>query len=282
MPAGHNDEECVRASTVDGIFYPQEPEALRQFVERLLPEASPPPGAAQSIIAPHGAFEYSGTVAGSAFKASAGRRVERAVLLGPVHREPSDAVLLPESHSYQTPLGKVPVDREFVRALAARGPDFRYDELPHLEEHCLEVLLPFLQVLHPEARFVPVLLGRVSRRCVESLSEALERLTRGCLESTLFVVSSNMSTFLPSEESGAQAREVLERIQAMDWEALLERGGGKRLGACGAACVAAILHLHRRIGGHAVVLETNSSLGAGGDPKRVVQYAAVAFSGDES
>ncbi|MBN1837736.1 MAG: AmmeMemoRadiSam system protein B [Spirochaetales bacterium] len=274
--------ERIRASTVDGIFYPQEPERLREAVEGLLEKSPTVSLRAQSIVCPHAAFDYSGTIAATAFKACAGRPVELAVLIGPVHREPTDAVLLCESQAFQTPLGNVPVDQELTQALAEHARDFRYDEAPHLEEHCLEVLLPFLQVLHPQARILPLLLGSFSRGRVEALSEALWELTRDRLGTTLFVVSSNLSTFLPDRESGVQAEAILERIRAMDWEALVESPGRKRLVACGGACIAAILLLHRRIGGNAVVLDRGSSLPAGGDPKRVVQYAAVALTADES
>ena len=276
------DNERLRASTVDGIFYPQQPARLREAVRRLLDNSPASADRAQSIISPHAAFDYSGEVAAAAFQASAGRTVELAVLIGPVHREPADAVLLSESHAYQTPLGDVRVDEELGQRLARFGPDFRYDEVPHLEEHCLEVQLPFLQMLHPQARILPLLLGRPTRKRVERLADALWELTRDRLDTTLFVVSSNMSTFLNTPESAAQADAVLQRITAMDWEPLVDRPGGRPLSPCGGGCIAAILLLHRRIGGTATVLARASSLPAGGDPERVVQYAAVALTANES
>jgi AmmeMemoRadiSam system protein B len=272
----------IRASTVEGIFYPQDPERLRGEVQRLLDQSTASSGRAQSIIVPHAAYAYSGKVAAAAFKASAGRRIELAVLLGPVHREPEGGVLLSESQAYQTPLGVVQIDQKSVQELANHDPEFRYDEIPHLEEHCLEVQLPFLQVLHPGAKILPLLLGRPSRKRIESLAEVLEDAACQRRQSVLFVASSNMSTFHDSAGSEAETEEVLGRIRDMDWEALVEGSGGKRLSTCGAGCIAAILLLHRRIGGSAVVLERASSLAAGGDPKRVVQYAAVALSVNES
>jgi AmmeMemoRadiSam system protein B len=272
----------IRASTVDGIFYPSDPRQLRRSVEELLGERVPQLEAAQSIIAPHAAFAYSGAVAAAAFEASRGRRVRLAVVLGPVHRDPAEAVLLTESEAYHTPLGAVPVDRELVQALADRGGEFRYDEIPHLEEHCLEIQLPFLQVVHPGARLLPLLVGHLSRRRVEELSGALWELTRDRLESTLFVVSSNLSSFANEEDSEAEANTVLRWIQDGEWEPLVDGPGRKSSKTCGGAGIAAILLLHRHIGGRVAVLERASSLQAGGDPRRVVQYAAVALSANES
>jgi AmmeMemoRadiSam system protein B len=272
----------IRASTVDGIFYPSDPRQLRRSVDQLLECSSLRGGSAQSIITPHAAFSYSGGVAASAFAASRDRPVRLAVLLGPVHRDPGEAVLLSESGAYRTPLGAVKVDRELVHALAEQGPDFRFDEIPHLEEHCLEVQLPFLQVVHPEARLLPLLVGRLSRKRVERLAEALCQITRDRLETTLFVVSSNLSSFQEEEHSEHEADTVLRWIQDGEWEALADGPGRRGTSTCGGACIAAILLLHRRLGGRVAVLERASSLQAGGDPRRVVQYAAVAFLANES
>jgi AmmeMemoRadiSam system protein B len=282
MAQSNGDSLRVRASTVEGIFYPQQPARLREAVEGLLERSTTPEGGAQSIISPHAAFDYSGGVAASAFKATARRQVELAVLIGPVHREPADALLLCESEAFQTPLGPVAVDQELAPELERLASDFRYDEVPHLEEHCLEVQLPFLQVVHPRARILPLLLGRPSRKRIERLAEALLELTRDRLGSTLFVVSSNMSSFLSSTASDAEAREHLDRIAAMDWESMVEGPRRKLVSPCGGGCIAAILLLHQRIGGSVEVLQRASSLKAGGDPERVVEYAAVAIGPNES
>src|SRR4030042_277171 len=162
----------VRASTVDGIFYPADREGLAQRVQGLLAGGGPA-GTAGCLISPHAAYGYSGGPAAAAFQAAAAAPVQRVLLLGPVHREASDRLLLPESEAYQTPLGATAVDQETVRRLAARDPCFALDDIPHLEEHCLEVQLPFLQTLFPQARLVPLLMGRSPARLVDALAAAV-------------------------------------------------------------------------------------------------------------
>ena len=58
------EEHCVdsrrsRASTVEGIFYPQEPARLRETVEELLEGSMTEPIGSRSIVVPHAAFDYS-------------------------------------------------------------------------------------------------------------------------------------------------------------------------------------------------------------------------------
>jgi AmmeMemoRadiSam system protein B len=266
----------VRASTVDGIFYPAEPEALAERVGGLL-AAGGPAGTAAFLISPHAAYEYSGALAAAAFQAAARRPVEHVLLLGPVHREASERLLLPESEAYQTPLGLFPVDLEAVRRLAARDPCFAFDDIPHLEEHCLEVQLPFLQTLFPRAVLVPVLMGRPSARLAGALAEALRRELALDPERTLVVVSANLTCYRPREQGQREARALLELIRAGLWRDILAETDRKNLSSCGAGCIAAILALGQELGPHAEILKLASSLDVSDDERRVVHYGAIAF-----
>jgi AmmeMemoRadiSam system protein B len=266
----------VRASTVDGIFYPAEPAALAERVRGLLAGGGPA-GTASLLISPHAAYDYSGAVAAAAFQAAARRPVARVLLLGPVHREASERLLLPESEAYQTPLGLCPVDLEAVQRLASRGPCFVFDDIPHLEEHCLEVQLPFLQTLFPQAVLVPVLMGRPSARLAEMLAEALRQELALQPERTLVVVSANLTCYRPREQSRREAQALLAMIRAGLWRDILEETDRKKLCSCGAGCIAAILALGQELGPRAEVLKLASSLDVSNDERRVVQYGAIAF-----
>ena len=266
----------VRAPTVDGIFYPAEREALAERVGGLLAGCGPS-GTAGFLISPHAAYEYSGALAAAAFRAAAGRPVERVLLLGPVHREGSERLLLPESEVYQTPLADTPVDLEAARRLAARDPSFVFDDIPHLEEHCLEVQLPFLQTLFPRAALLPVLMGRPSARLASVLAEALRQELALAPESTLVVVSANLTCYRPREQGQREAQALLELIRAGLWREILEQTERKTLSSCGAGCIAAILAAGQGLGPRAEILKLASSLDVSDDERRVVHYGAIAF-----
>jgi AmmeMemoRadiSam system protein B len=266
----------VRASTVDGIFYPAEREALAERVNGLLAGGGPA-GTASFLISPHAAYEYSGALAAAAFQAAAGRPVERALLLGPVHRENSERLLLPESEAFQTPLADTPVDQESVRRLAERDPCFVLDDIPHLEEHCLEVQLPFLQTLFPRALLVPVLVGSPSARLAGVLAEALRQELAQSAERTLVVVSANLSSDRPREQSQQEAEKLLALVRAGLWREILEETDRKNLSSCGAGCIAAILAVGQGLGFRADILKLASSLDVSDDERRVVYYGAIAF-----
>jgi AmmeMemoRadiSam system protein B len=266
----------VRASTVDGIFYPAEREALAELVAGLL-AGSGQAGTAAMVISPHAAYEYSGALAAAAFQAAAGRPVERVLLVGPVHREASERLLLPESEAFQTPLAVTPVDRPTVERLASRDDCFLLDDIPHLEEHCLEVQLPFLQTLFPRASIGPVLMGRPALKLVEALTAALRQELALSPERTLIAVSANLTCYRPREQGKREAQALLDLIRAGQWQAILSETGRKNISSCGAGCIAAILALEQGLGSRAEILKLASSLDVGDDERRVVHYGAIAF-----
>jgi predicted class III extradiol MEMO1 family dioxygenase len=244
----------IRAATVDGLFYPARAEELRSLLDELIAGCTTPRGRAAAIIVPHAAYQFSGRLAAAAFQAAADRKVERVVLLGPVHREESAEIVLPESEAFRTPLGDVMIDQELVEELESSSTRIIRNDIPHLEEHCLEVHLPFVQQLFPAARIVPVLMGTTTAALTRILATAL----RLCLASRL------SSTFL-------------ERILRGDWEGILDGHARGSISSPAAGCVAAMLSLRDTLGGRIELLGQSDSTAAAEDDRNLVYYAAVAL-----
>jgi AmmeMemoRadiSam system protein B len=123
---------AIRPPLVDGLFYPAKREALAAQIDDLLSRSEVPRAARFAVISPHAGYEYAGEVMAAAYRAIALRPVRTAVLIGPVHRDPEEGIFLPESTSFNTPLGQVPVDTEASASLMARDPLFRRNDIPHL------------------------------------------------------------------------------------------------------------------------------------------------------
>jgi MEMO1 family protein len=69
------------------------------------------------------------------------------------------------------------------------------DDVPHANEHALEVELPFLQTVLGSIRVVPLLVGSAAPR------EVAEVLSRLWDDDTLIVVSSDLSHYLRYENA---------------------------------------------------------------------------------
>ena len=94
--------------------------------------------------------------------------VRRVVMLGPTHRVAIRGLALPAAQVFATPLGEVPVSRADWMALQARD-DVIVDDRPHALEHCLEVQLPFLQLILERFEIVPLLVGDAAAQDVASV-----------------------------------------------------------------------------------------------------------------
>ena len=111
----------------------------------------------KACLVPHAGLMFSGHVAGAVF--SSIRIPKKVVILGVRHRPPGSPAAIVSSGAWRTPLGDAEIDHELAEKLRAACPLLAEDAAAHSKEHSLEVEIPFLQVLNPDFRFVPIALG---------------------------------------------------------------------------------------------------------------------------
>jgi AmmeMemoRadiSam system protein B len=122
------------------------------------------------------------------------------VLLGPAHRVAVRGLAAPGVEAFETPLGRIALDRAALGSLADLPQVVRSDPA-HALEHCLEVQLPFLQAVLGEFSLVPLAVGMAS---VAEVAEVLERLWGG--SETLLVISTDLSHYHSYSERAASTR----------------------------------------------------------------------------
>jgi AmmeMemoRadiSam system protein B len=275
--------ERIRSPVLEDWFYPGEPSAaaarLRSFgLER------GKGGRARAILAPHGAWDVSGAVAARAFASAAGREgpgspgegLPRAVLLGAIHGEAEEGIFLSDSDSFGTPLGKLPLDGEASRALASLGGPFEFNDIPHLREHSLEVLLPLVKYCFPSARIVPVLMGGNRRELISALARGLRRVFGPEAGRTLFVVSCNLSIYPGEGEARFQAEECLRLIREKNSPALAEAHRRGKISAGGAPLAAGLLE-SGLLDAEEALLSPGPLVKTGDEEGNTVYYGALAF-----
>jgi hypothetical protein len=117
----------------------------------------------RGLISPHIDFHRGGPAYAHAYRTLAVRPgPDRFILFGTCHNAMQRRFALTLKH-FDTPLGLVETDGDFVRKLAARLPkDYFSDEFAHRAEHSLEFQTVFLRYMHrtPERfKVVPILVG---------------------------------------------------------------------------------------------------------------------------
>jgi hypothetical protein len=266
----------LREATVAGIFYPDDPLALETKIISLLSCAHS--SSASAILSPHAGLDYSGDLAARAWKAASDRSVETVLILSPIHRADEACICLPESDVFDTPLGTVPVDRDIVAELRDCGTLFDENDIPHFEEHGIEVQLPFMHTLFPQASLVPVLLGKPTQASIHSLSKALDLVFGERRDKLLVVLSSDLGSSSDDAEAARLADRFLSALSASDSATMLADSASLKGYACGAGCVAAYLGSKLGKDVSPVLLgRHDSSAVRESDEEKLVEYGAVAF-----
>lgn len=258
------DDSEVRPPAVAGSFYPANPDRLRRNVAELMaavPARSVP--APKALIAPHAGYVYSGPVAAHAFAALRDSASARVVVIGPAHYVRLSGIAVPTANAFDTPLGRVPVDRAAITALADL-PGVRAADAAHAPEHALEVELPFLQMVLGSFSLVPLLVGDAEPHKV---GEVLGRLW----DQALIVVSSDLSHYLDYDTARRRDAATAAAIERRDWAALGSND------ACGFLAVAGLLQQAERRGLTVQRLSLCNSGDTAGPRDRVVGYGAWAF-----
>jgi AmmeMemoRadiSam system protein B len=171
----------------------------------------------------------------------------------------------------------VAIDRDLAAAIVAPDPRVREEERPHELEHSLEMQLPFLQLLVPELRIVPILMGTQSREEVDALAAVLSAVLAG--RDALLVASSDLSHYLSRANARDLDSTVVSDVADFAPERLMGRLERRRNLACGGGPMVAVMKAARDLGADAsAVLQYGDSGDAGEhDTSRVVGYLSAAL-----
>ncbi len=258
----------IRAAAVAGFFYPKDTAELtatvRNFIDHVPDTDAPPP---KAIIAPHAGYVYSGAIAAMAYARlrPIAHRIRRVVLLGPCHRVAVNGLALSGADFFETPLGRVPLDKDAATAILDMPQVEIFDDT-HAQEHSLEVHIPFLQMLLDEFTLVPLVVGQAS---ADDVADVLERLWGG--EETLIVVSSDLSHYLDYASAQAIDQRTCAAIENLDPSAI------ERDGACGRFPVSGLLRIAERRGMGVETVDLRNSGDTAGKKDKVVGYGSWIF-----
>lgn len=267
----------VRMPAVAGMFYPSDPVTLRAEVERFLASRhEPAPGPHLALVSPHAGYPYSGAVAGAAWARVRGQAPDLTVFLGPSHRVPFQGFALPESQIWETPLGQLALDRDALRVMED-APCVVWEE-PHIDEHSIEVQLPFYQVALPKAGTVlPIVCGRCTPAEIAGMAEALAGLYRMRDGRVLFVCSTDLSHDFRYDEACVMDARTASALADCDADRLAALFSSRQAEACGMVGLQVVVRLARHLGrsGAEVTGLTNSGDVIGNRQSRIVGYLSA-------
>ena len=174
-------------------FYPAD---CASAAERFLQGFRPPPEPARVVagIVPHAGWQYSGAVAAKVFASVRAKASPITfVIFGAVHRWAGINGVYARG-AWATPLGPVPIDETLAARILEETSEWTVDEpKAHTGEHSIEVELPFVKHLFPDARVVPIAVNPDSRAV--PLGRRIGEIVQGLAGTVVVIGSSDLTHY---------------------------------------------------------------------------------------
>lgn len=268
----------VREPAVAGGFYPGNENVLRRTVEDLIAKADVQsvPGKVIGLISPHAGYMYSGAIAAHAYKIIKGLDFESVVIVAPSHYAHFQGCSVYPSGAYKTPLGLAIIDSIITKRLMESDKIISFYPKAHLREHSIEVQIPFIQVVLPKAKIVPILMGDQSVETCRRLANAIANAVKG--KNVVLIASSDLSHFYDYDRAVQMDRVVIDDVQRFDYEELGRDLEKRTAEACGGGAMITVMMASKQLGAdQSMILKYANSGDVTGDHSSVVGYLSSVF-----
>jgi AmmeMemoRadiSam system protein B/AmmeMemoRadiSam system protein A len=288
QPVSAESNNTIIQSTIAGSWYPADANLLKKQILQMFQKAdsnSTPKKDIIALILPHAGYQYSGPTAVSAIK-TIDRKYKRVIVIGPFHQFAIEETLaVPKADYFQTPLGKIPIDTEFVDKLLQNSP-FKNLPLVIRYEHSVQIELPLLQYKLGDFKLVPIVTGQCSLETIEKAAAILKGLID---EDTLVVASSDFTHYGDDYDYKPFTEDISENLKKLDMLAydyiktlnsrgFLDYRKQTHVTICGDVPISILLSmLDENVKAHLVKYQTSGELT--NDFTRSVSYLSIAFTG---
>lgn len=255
----------VRKAAVSGQFYPSSNTQLRKEVEGYLSAQNT--GALPAVnmmIAPHAGYVFSGAVAARGY-GCVSKNIKTVFIIGPSHYKLFNGAHISAADCFETPLGEVELNKNIISRLKDNPLCVTVSGVDE-KEHCLEVQLPFLQVLLNGFTIVPILTGKID-------PSALAGMLLPFIDDTVLVIaSSDLSHFFNQDKARGVDDESIRTIMTGHTDGFID--------GCGETAVRVVMDLAQRLGLSPQLLDARTSYQTApryGDSDRVVGYVSIVY-----
>jgi MEMO1 family protein len=267
----------IREPAVAGQFYPASGEELKSMIKGMVDEKAHK----EDVIgyyAPHAGYIYSGPVVGAVV--SRVNFKDTCVILGPSHTGAGAPFSILTEGTWRTPLGDVQIDTELAKAVLTNCSHLKEDRLSHLQEHSIEVQLPFIQYFKPDIKLVPITLSHTNAAIYKDIGLAIAKAIKDTGKQVVIVASGDMNHYESQKATHTKDRKAIESILKLDAQQLLERVREFNISMCGYGTAACLIYAAKEMGPVTTELVKYQTSGdVTKDLDAVVGYAGILFKG---
>jgi AmmeMemoRadiSam system protein B len=286
------DRNTLRHPVVSGLFYPDQKDELESvivsYLEGIDTKAlyldirrqtgieSPEKQIPITLIVPHAGYIFSGRVQAHGYVLLKNKTVDTVIIMGPAHQESFRGVSVTLDDAYATPMGIIGVDIEFSKKLLEGSEVIVQEERAQLSEHAVEVQLPFIKHLFPDAEIVSLLFGDQDLETATELFRLISGTMTSIQKRYIVIASSDLSHYHHSVDAIALDRIAIDDIKNMDTASFHANIKSGKTEACGSGAILTgiMLAKERGLGVPAVLCHMNSGE-VSGDRRKVVGYLSA-------
>ncbi|GAY24866.1 AmmeMemoRadiSam system protein B [Desulfurococcaceae archaeon AG1] len=277
-----------RYPAVAGYFYEADREQLIKRIEwsynhplgvgKLPVRDAPRDRRARLFIAPHAGYMYSGPVASHTYyHISLSGNPGTFIIAGPNHSGIGSMVATVIDYIWETPLGEVEVDSELAKAIARNSSFLDIDDIPHENEHSIEVQIPFLQhIFGSSFKIVPIAMAMQTIEAARDLANAIAKAVETLGRDVIYIASTDWSHYEPHEPTVKKDLEALSYVERLDPEGFYRYIIERNVTACGPGPTMVFIYL-AKIWGYkrARIFKYATSGDVTGEKAWVVGYASA-------
>jgi MEMO1 family protein len=267
----------IREPVVSGQFYPSSPEELKAMIRGMVEEKV----TKEDVIgyyAPHAGYIYSGPVVGATISRVNLR--DTFVIMGPSHTGMGAPFSIMTEGTWRTPLGDVEIDAELAKDILSNSSYLKEDRSAHLQEHSIEVQLPFIQYFKTDIKFVPIILSHTNASVYRSIGRAIAKAIKDSGKEVVIAASGDMNHYESQKITHTKDRQAIESILKLEAGELLERVREFNISMCGYGTAACLIYAAKEFGSvrtELVKYQTSGDITR--DYSSVVGYAGILFKG---
>lgn len=282
----------MREAVASGTFYPEDKKELLKEIEDSFTHPLGPgmpekkrSGHVFGVISPHAGFAYSGPAAAHSYKALAEAKApDTYIILGTNHTGLGSSSICMED--FNTPLGTAKLDKEFASSILRHG-NLSDSKLSHMQEHSIEVQLPFLQYIEKNPKIIPITISH--ELPLDEFAHALKLASKEMKRSFTMIASSDFTHYGPSYGYVPFTKDIkhslydldrlaIKHITNLDMSSLQKHFLRYRSTICGIAPILGLMHSCKAFGiKKGSLLQYYTSGDITKDYTNAVGYASVVF-----
>lgn len=270
-------------------FYPGNKNELNRMLEYFfsnVKQTTKIKGNLIGIIVPHAGYIFSGQTAAYGYSLVK-EKFDYVIVIGTSHYSGEYGLQTCLYDIFKSPIGDVKSDVQLIKKLISKSriiQDFPY---AFLQEHSVEVQLPFILYKLKDFKFIPFVVSDIS---VEDAKKVAEIIYGELKDKKIFVVVSTDLSHYPDYNTAIKAdREVINAIMTMNSVLIKTKcenlvieyiKNGLETAACGEKATIVGIEIMKKFGANGAEFLKYSNSGDiknYGDKSRVVGYASIAF-----